>query len=1062
LREKEHLLSESQRIAHLGSWTYDLTDPTGPILWSEELYRVYGVSPDKFRPTVESLFNLIVPEDRPAMRRWIAACAAGEKPGDLEYRIIRPDGAIRFANGRGELQCDAQGRPVQMAGSAQDITDRKRAEDALRESEERFQAMANGIPQLAWMAEADGSIFWYNQRWYDYTGTTFEQMQGWAWQTVHDPNMLPQVLERWKSAIATGQPFEMEFPLRGADGTFRAFLTRVMPLQDSEGRVVRWFGTNTDIDELKQAQARLAVQAESLAHQARELAGSREALEKQTLLFQLVLDSMGEGLIAADRAGHFLLWNDSAKKLMGRNAADLPTEQWTGHYEVYQPDGSTPYPSDDLPLVRALRGESVQLELIVRQPGIESGVLLEVTARPVNDGMGQLIGGVAVLRDITERKRAETVLAAQTEELSRQADELLRSRMALETQTLMLQSVLDSMSEGLVTTDEQGKFVIWNPAAERMVGLGAAGVSIEEWSSHYGLYLPDTVTPFPVEENPWRRALQGEVSTAEMFLRNSELGRGIWIESSASPLRDKGGALRGGVVAFRDITQRKTDEREIRKLNDELEQRVVERTAQLESANGQLREAKADAEAANRAKSTFLSTMSHEIRTPMNAVLGYAQLMLRDTALGADAKANLKIIGRSGEHLLALINDVLDMSKIEAGRTELNPATFNLYRMLHDLAAMFRLKAETKGLQFEMLVDGESVPYVNADQGKIRQALINLLGNAIKFTKRGHVGLHVTLDKKSAGRLWLSARIEDTGAGIPQEEQEKLFEPFHQVKGGLNAQEGTGLGLAITRQYARLMGGDITVAGGPGQGSTFRFEIPIESGDAGVALRRSAPRNVIGLRPGTNVPKLLVVDDQFENRDWLTKLLTSVGFSVHVAENGEAAMREWEGWNPDMILMDMHMPVMDGLEATRRIKADPRGKETAIVVLTASAMDDDRRAAAQSGADDFLSKPLGDDDLFEKMRSLLDITYDYQEMAGTVEPPDGAPMLTSARLARLPLELIENLRDATLNGDKKLLNELILKVGETDEAGCTRGLQELADKYEYDRMTELLDEASRR
>jgi PAS domain S-box-containing protein len=1070
LREKEHLLSESQRIAHLGSWTYDLADPTAQIVWSEELYRVYGVSPDTFRPTVESLLNLIVPDDRAAMRRWIAACAAGEKPGDLEYRIILPDGAIRFANGRGELQCDAEGRPVRMAGSAQDITDRRRAEDALRESEERFQAMANGIPQLAWMAEADGSIFWYNQRWYDYTGTTFEQMQGWAWQTVHDPGMLPRVLERWKGAIATGQPFEMEFPLRGADGTFRAFLTRVMPLKNSEGRVVRWFGTNTDIAELKQAEERMAVQAESLARQAQELTSSRDALEKQTLLFQLVLDSMGEGLIAADRAGNFILWNNSARKLMGRNAADLPTEQWTEHYKVYLPDASTPYPSDDLPLVRALRGESVQLELIVRQPGIESGVLLEVTARPVKDALGQLIGGVAVLRDITERKRAETVLAAQAEELSRQAEELLRSQMAFETQTLMLQSILDSMSEGLATTDEQGKFVVWNPAAERMVGLGAVGVSVEEWSARYGLYLPDAVTPFPAEQSPLRRALQGEACTAEIFLYNSELGTGIWIESSASPLRDKGGVLRGGVVAFRDITQRKTDEREIRKLNEELEQRVVERTAQLESANrqlqdanGQLSEAKAGAEAANRAKSTFLSTMSHEIRTPMNAVLGYAQLMLRDPALGADAKANLKIIGRSGEHLLALINDILDMSKIEAGRTELHPAIFNLYRMLDDLAAMFRLKAETKGLQFEMLVDGESAGYVNADEAKIRQALINLLGNAIKFTKHGHVHLHVTLDKRNAGGLWLSARIEDTGAGIPPEEQEKLFEPFHQVKGSLNTQEGTGLGLAITRQYARLMGGDVTVAGSPGRGSIFRFEIPIESGDAGVALKRSARRHVIGLRPGTNVPKLLVVDDQFENRDLLMKLLTSVGFSVHAAENGEAAIRGWEGWNPDMILMDMHMPVMDGLEATRRIKADPRGKETAIVVLTASAMDDDRRAVAQSGADGFLSKPLSDDDLFETMRSLLDITYDYQEMAGTADQPlDGAPVLTSAGLARLPGELIEKLRDATLNGNKRLLDELILKVGETDEAGCAPALQQLADKYEYDTLTRLLDEASGR
>ncbi len=257
LREKEHLLLESQRIAHLGSWTYDPTQPTGPIVWSVELYRVYGVSPDAFTPTVASLLELIVPEDRPAMQSWIAACAAGEKPGELV--ITQPGGTPRFVSALGELQCDGTGRPIQMAGSAQDVTDRRRAEEALHESEERFQAMANGIQQLATISEADGSVSWYNQRWYEYTGTTFDQMQGWGWQSVHDPNMLAEVLDRWKTAVAEGQPFEMEFPLRGSDGSFRQFLTRVMPLKNPDGRVVRWFGTNTDITELNQAQKRLVV-----------------------------------------------------------------------------------------------------------------------------------------------------------------------------------------------------------------------------------------------------------------------------------------------------------------------------------------------------------------------------------------------------------------------------------------------------------------------------------------------------------------------------------------------------------------------------------------------------------------------------------------------------------------------------------------------------------------------------------------------------------------------------------------------------------------------------------
>ncbi len=247
LREKERRLSESQRIAHIGSWAYDLKGPTGGLVWSDELYHLYGVSVETFVPTMESLLSLIVSEDRSLIRDWMTACAAGEKPADMDFRLILPDGTARVFSRRGELQYDADNKPMRLVGTSQDITERRQVEAALRESEERLLAMANRIPQLAWIAGAEGSIYWYNQRWYEFTGTTLEQMQGWGWQSVHHPDFLPEVLARWTSAIAEGKPLEMEFPLRGADGLFRAFLTRVMPLKDAEGRVVRWFGTNTDI-----------------------------------------------------------------------------------------------------------------------------------------------------------------------------------------------------------------------------------------------------------------------------------------------------------------------------------------------------------------------------------------------------------------------------------------------------------------------------------------------------------------------------------------------------------------------------------------------------------------------------------------------------------------------------------------------------------------------------------------------------------------------------------------------------------------------------------------------
>jgi CheY-like chemotaxis protein len=309
----------------------------------------------------------------------------------------------------------------------------------------------------------------------------------------------------------------------------------------------------------------------------------------------------------------------------------------------------------------------------------------------------------------------------------------------------------------------------------------------------------------------------------------------------------------------------------------------------------------------------------------------------------------------------------------------------------------------------------------------------------------------------------LSALVEDTGTGISYEEQKSLFEPFSQTKGGLNTQEGTGLGLAITRKYAQLMGGDVTVTSSPGTGSIFRFAVPVERGNAGVAVRRSAPRRITGIRAGTDVPRVLIVDDQLENRDWLMKLLTAIGFSVRGADNGEAAIRSWEEWNPRLILMDLHMPVLDGLEATRRIKADLRGKETVIVTLTASAMDDDRRAVSQSGADDFLSKPCHEDELLEKIRALLNVAYDYEEMsAAESQPIAGVAALSVERLGQLPQELIEGLRDAVLRGNRNIMNKLILKVRAMGHVESADALQELAENYEYDALTRSLEEACRR
>lgn len=478
---------------------------------------------------------------------------------------------------------------------------------------------------------------------------------------------------------------------------------------------------------------------------------------------------------------------------------------------------------------------------------------------------------------------------------------------------------------------------------------------------------------------------------------------------------------------------------------------------QLENYSHKLEQKAQEALAANSAKSAFLANMSHELRTPLSTILGFTQLLTRDRTLNAAQKENLAIISRSGEHLLTLINDVLSMSKIEAGRVTLDENNFNLYSLLDSLAEMFAIKAQAKGLEliFERSLDLPN--YVCADESKLRQVLINLLGNAIKFTLNGKVILRaaVICDRliPTAKRSFLHFEVEDTGMGIDPSELEKLFKPFVQTQSGQKFQQGTGLGLSISQQFARLMNGEIALKSTPGQGTIFSFNVPVAEVQV---LAESKPKlsqqRAICLAPEQPIYRILVVEDRNENRQLLVKFLTSMGFEVRAAENGLVGVNIWLAWQPHLIWMDMRMPVMDGYEATKQIKSHALGQSTVIIALTASAFDEERALVLAAGCDDFVCKPFLESVILEKMAKYLGVRYLYED--SQVEVTRDIYALKPESLKVMPPSWIEQLHQSALRTDEQQIFNLLQQIPAAN-APLADALVEAVNNFRIDKIIDL-------
>jgi signal transduction histidine kinase/CheY-like chemotaxis protein len=503
---------------------------------------------------------------------------------------------------------------------------------------------------------------------------------------------------------------------------------------------------------------------------------------------------------------------------------------------------------------------------------------------------------------------------------------------------------------------------------------------------------------------------------------------------------------------------RKTDQLEQAKA--ELENRVAERTRELSRSNEKLK-------AANKAKSLFLANMSHELRTPLNAILGFSRLLSREENTTASQQEKLSIINHSGYHLLSMINDVLDISKIEAGRVEIQEDTFNLAALIKEISAMIRSQAEEKHLSVSAETETVSFPFVKADVGKLRQILINLLDNAVKFTDRGEVTIRCSSEPtdESPNLCQIVIEVEDTGPGIDLERKAKIFEPFVR-EADESIRKGSGLGLSICQAYAHLMGGALEVESELGNGALFRLRLPAEITDEYDAATSAADKpRITGLASSQSTVRILVVDDNRENMLLLTSLLEEVGFSVLEASNGQEAVETFEKESPDFIWMDMRMPVMDGYEATSRIRSLPGGEAVKIVAITASAFKQQRSDILAAGCDEVVYKPFKDNEVFEVMAQLLDIEYRYEkydrqylykeegEEAARKERVD----LTQEMLADLPGELLQELREATLALNREASLEVIARSAE-HAPDTANDLQKLINSFQIGLIRDLLGE----
>jgi len=1074
VRELAQRLSLATNSAQIGVWDLDWVE--NRLDWDDWMLKMYGLEPDQFDGTYEAWQDQVHLEDRDAVHEDLRAAIDGAVPEfQSQFRITRPDGELRYIESRGAILRNLQGNVLRCIGVNRDVTDHKLAELALEESHAANRAILSTIPDLIILIDENGYCLRHVRSNYtlDVVPTEIDVVGKHLTELV-SPELASRHLDAVRNVLRTQEPQRYEQELRTGDRA-RYEEVRVVPYQSNAALLLI-----RDITDQKENEL---------------------ALKQGEATKQAILETIPDLLIRLSRQGMRLNF------FTGGDVYACPNICEDEQQSIYE---TLPQHLADLRVHHIQQALDTGTRQIYEHEIEIEGKWRCEESRVVPIGKDDVL---VMVRDITMRKQAEAAIKSQLEK------------------SLLIKKITDRIRESL--DPEQ---VFQTAAYQLGVGFQANRVLIHSYIEGASPTVPfvgeyisgDSVSSImnfeiPVANNPHAKTLltqQRAIAIDNVFEDPlldfaHDLLHQIEIKSMLAVATFYQGKPNGIIGLHQcdrhrhwtqsdiDLIEAVADQMGIAiahaaMLNTEIQQRQ-----ELSDINQELDHARQQAEAANQAKSLFLTSMSHELRTPLHGILGFAQLLELDPKLSDEQRNQVQIIINSGEHLLTLINNVLEMSKIDAGAMSVDRTSFQLVNFINDIEEMFRQRIEQKGVSF--IVDvAPSLPLViQTDAIKLRQVIINLIGNALKFTHQGSIQLFVTGDRSSDLGLMLHFSVQDTGVGIEPEALPTLFNLFTQAKAGYKSLQGTGIGLAICRRYVRLLNGEISVNSVLGEGTQFCIAVPVTVGNANFQLPQARPI-IDQLAREQPQWRILVVEDHEDNLRLVVNLLSRAGFEVNTATDGAAAIASWKAWQPHLILMDMHMPGLDGYEATRQIRqyscrylppdiasaltspseknsditeiktadsvlkiddsTDCEHSDLKIIALTASAYAEQRQHMIDAGCDEVIYKPFHHQDIYEAIARHLPVKYEYKEDRQQNLSTDTQQILFDDPLHSLapsafmvmPLFWRSQLREASVVLSFETCMALIRQIP-TEHHEFAEALKKLVDNFRFDQITHLIE-----